>query len=1066
MESTAPTSRLDRIKNLSRTLVMALVMTTLTVVAPFAAPQAEASGPSDALVLVVDTTKGDGNVVLPFNNGTGFVVDWGDNNGPETITNSSDVRHSYSVSGIYTITVTNGSSVSNYGAFSAGTSNRQIIEVQQFPSWISSYNRAFQGATNLITVSGTISNVVTDMSRMFEGASSFNGDVSGWDTSKVEDMSFMFESARAFNQPIGGWDTSSVTKMDRMFEEATVFNQPIGGWNTSSVTNMDSMFEEATVFNQPIGGWNTSNVEDMRFMFSGASAFNGDVSGWDTSNVEYMSGMFNGASSFSGDISGWDTSNVEDMSEMFAGASAFNGDVSRWDTSNVGDMSEMFAGASAFNGDVSGWDTSEVFDMSVMFAGASAFNQPIGGWDTSNVYNMSSMFERASAFNGDVSRWDTSNVYDMSSMFAGANAFNDDVSRWDTSNVEYMSEMFAGASAFNQPIGDWDTSLVTDMKQMFRGATAFEGTGLSKWDVEKVINMGSMFRYASQFAGDLSTWKTSNLGNLRGAFMGAAAFNSDIGNWSTSLVVDMADLFKDATSFNQDLSKWNTSAVLNSGSMFLGATAYNSSRSPISITGPSSPMFTPIRNLTIDGSGSFQGLNYRGILEVRDMETCNFICSYEEKFGIEDVASLNTSDAFDVWGTPFISIDSWSNSIELKPDLSTCKLVLGGDVSYETGYNLVSEQSKIACDAIESLDSMEGSISFKVTYTMQGSFFSTDVFSKIKSGTPPPFLVSIGGNLESTNETRLVASGQASSWNYAVTSDNSREYPILGFRSSTGFNLEKSPGEAWTAEDDFYLSARSAVTPAAEWESAFEAQVWLVDYNPGRFAVAEAATADYAAAPFGFCIASVVGSAANYIDQCTGVDIGPISKPETLPAPTPPATPGTPETSAGKTISSIIVQAGSLVVLSGTKLDLVTSVTIDGIAIAIKTQSSTSLTLQLPALITLGVKDIVLVSSVGNLIAAALITVVAAETPAINPVVINPVAKKLSIGSFKGSVAIYAKGYQGQRLSALIAGKWLKVDSITKSFQRVIRKTGSNKTINVKIFIDRKLEKELRITTK
>jgi surface protein len=167
---------------------------------------------------------------------------------------------------------------------------------------------------------------------------------------------------------------------------------------------------------------------------------------------------------------------------------------------------------------------------------------------------------------------------------------------------------------------------------------------------------------------------------------------------------------------------------------------------------------------------------------------------------------------------------------------------------------------------------------------------------------------------------------------------------------------------------------------------------------------------------------------------------------------------------AGPTISSIdkkIAQAGSLVVLFGTKLDLVTSVTIDGIAIAMTTQSSTSLTLQLSALMTLGVKDLVLVSSFGVLTAAALFRVIAADTPAI-----APAAKKLSIGSFKGFTAIFLKGYQGQRLSVLIAGKWVKVDPITKSFQRVIRKTGSNKTINVKIFIDRKLEKELRITTK
>ncbi|MDC7224675.1 MAG: BspA family leucine-rich repeat surface protein, partial [Spirochaetales bacterium] len=66
---------------------------------------------------------------------------------------------------------------------------------------------------------------VTDMSRIFEGASAFNQDISGWDVSRVTDMSSMFEGATAFNQDISGWDVSHVEDMSSMFLRASSFDQ-------------------------------------------------------------------------------------------------------------------------------------------------------------------------------------------------------------------------------------------------------------------------------------------------------------------------------------------------------------------------------------------------------------------------------------------------------------------------------------------------------------------------------------------------------------------------------------------------------------------------------------------------------------------------------------------------------------------------------------------------------------------------------------------------------------------------------------------------------------------------
>jgi len=74
--------------------------------------------------------------------------------------------------------------------------------------------------------------------------------------------------------------------------------------------------------------------------------------------------------------------------------------------------------------------------------------------------------------------------------------------------------------------------------------------------------------------------------------------------------------------------------------------------------------------------------------------------------------------------------------------------------------------------------------------------------------------------------------------------------------------------------------------------------------------------------------------------------------------------------------------------------------------------------------------------------------------------------QKVNAGSFKGYVAVYAKGYEGQRLSAKIGNDWVVVESLASNFERVVDFTGAGYTIAVRIYIDRVLVDTITVTTK
>ena len=91
---------------------------------------------------------------------------------------------------------------------------------------------------------------------------------------------------------------------------------------------------------------------------------------------------------------------------------------------------------------------------------------------------------------------------------------------------------------------------------------------------------------------------------------------------------------------------------------------------------------------------------------------------------------------------------------------------------------------------------------------------------------------------------------------------------------------------------------------------------------------------------------------------------------------------------------------------------------------------------------------------------------VTTATTVINATGVVAADAKVNVGSFKGYVALYAKGYKGKKMSAIVAGKWIVVASLASDFERVVRYTGAGYDIVTTIYIDGVSVQSFNVTTK
>jgi len=220
-------------------------------------------------------------------------------------------------------------------------------------------------------------------------------------------MSNMFQNASAFNQNISGWVVDNVIqKPPTDFSTGsalTVENSPI--WfpvvlESNQVTNK-------FIGNVPTGSENPFFVTSANVVYA---VMRNSQDSIDKINA-YAIGTSGASAPFTHSTAGVIPFNrivttlMTNMTSMFSYATTFNSDISSWDTSNVTNMRLMFLLSLAFNGNLSNWNTSKVTDMDRMFSFAYSFNKNIGSWDVSKVTNMYGMFQYAIIFNQNLSGW-------------------------------------------------------------------------------------------------------------------------------------------------------------------------------------------------------------------------------------------------------------------------------------------------------------------------------------------------------------------------------------------------------------------------------------------------------------------------------------------------------------------------------------------------------------------------------------------------------------------------------------------------------------------------------------
>jgi len=171
--------------------------------------------------------------------------------------------------------------------------------------------------------------------------------------------------------------------------------------------------------------------------------------------------------------------------------------------------------------------------------------------------------------------------------------------------------------------------------------------------------------------------------------------------------------------------------------------------------------------------------------------------------------------------------------------------------------------------------------------------------------------------------------------------------------------------------------------------------------------------------------------------------------PQPEPASVSPQVPTTPVAGPKPTVTEpvteILWSANTVrqLVVTGTSLNLVKSVTVGGKPVQILRKLPNKLVLKLPTLEP-GLYALDIDYGTGKVKTRSFVRML--EEP----------VNKVNVGTFNGKVVLYVKGFKGQRISAKIGNRWVVLPVASGKFQRVVLTVGLGYELNIRLFVNRK----------
>ncbi|UXP33376.1 BspA family leucine-rich repeat surface protein [Reichenbachiella agarivorans] len=497
------------------------------------------------------TTWPNQTIQIPWNWDTyslDYTVDWGDGTIDTHVANNAS--HTYAQTGVYEVQIS--------GFFDAiympSGSSSSLLSIEQWGDieW-RTMSYAFAGATNL-QINATDApdlSAVTDMSGMFQGATSLDADLSTWDVSQVTNMSSMFSGASSFDQNLGNWDISNVTNMSDMLYNTSLsisnYDQTLAGWayldadagetkiptyisffNAKGLTTCDptsrSILIDTYHWNiyddKVLAGGIIPTLESLPAIVSKHAV---------QSLIPPTATDCNGTPITATTDATLPITDIQTVTWTYISASG-----------GISTQEQKVWVGSPFT---TTWETANDIDAQnfIKVPINSGFNYSyIVDWGDGSTDNTLYTNTKAPIHEYALAGTYTVSIYGQFPVFYGPGITDRtkllSIDQWGDIEWETMNRAFSNMTNMTYQATDApDLSQVTDLSNMFSNTKVFDAD-LSGWDVSNITNMSYMFSYASAFNQNLGSWNISNVTNMYGmldnTLLSSSNYDQTLTGWS------------------------------------------------------------------------------------------------------------------------------------------------------------------------------------------------------------------------------------------------------------------------------------------------------------------------------------------------------------------------------------------------------------------------------------------------------------------------------------------------------------------------------------------------------